>query len=290
MMISAHQKQNTTGGANYNVCTYRNCAFPPHFHKSFELAHLTRGSASFTVRDKTYPLQTGDFVMVLPFEAHAFSVGADGQLTVTVFSADLAGAFAQAVSGMQGETPVFRCSEAVCRFCADASEPDTYAGIPDTADLLRVQARLYAVCAEYLSAVRLRPRDRTTDALPRLLGYLEENFREDISVSRAARAIGYSERSLSAILRDTLQLSFRALLNQYRFEYASRMLRSGACSITDVALESGFQSVRTFNRVFRALGGQSPRQALRTGPAPAALQPQQAGASAGASHPAEPPA
>lgn len=265
-MISTHQKQNTVQGEIYNLYFYSGHSFRPHFHKSFELAHLMEGTAKFIVRGQVYSLTAGDFVMVLPFETHAFTVPEDARMSVTVFSADIAGGFSQAVAGMQGETAVFRCSEAVERFFDQETKamlPGPHIGIPDgISELLRRKAPLYAVCADYLSAISLRPCDRHSDILSRALDYMEKNFREDISIRNVAKALGYSERSLSATFSDTLRIPFRALLNQYRFEYANRLLANGKRSITDVALESGFQSIRTFNRVFRELSGASPRQVI----------------------------
>lgn len=288
-MLSTHQKQNTAHGEIYNLYTYRDCSLPRHFHKSFELAHLTQGKAQFTASEKTYSLTAGDFIMVLPFEVHGFTVEKDGILSVTVFSADLAGAFSSAVAGMRGETAVFRCGESVCRFFEDSTTnaPDKPSigisgGLPER---LRIKARIDAVCAEYLSAVPLYPTDCNSDRLLRILGYIEQNFREDISVGRIAKALGYSERSVSAVFGDTLRLSFRELLNQYRFEYAYQLLLNGNGSVTEVALESGFQSIRTFNRVFRELSGLTPRQAFaRSGSAREALQRSPAEASADADH------
>ena len=289
-MNSTHQKQNTAQGEIYNLYLYEGIALPPHFHKSFEVAYLMDGMAEFDVRGRTHSLTAGDFVMVLPFEEHAFRVPEGSHLGVTVFSADIAGSFSQAVAGMQGETAVFRCREAIRQFYADevmTALPGPcigiFGGIPE---LLCRKAPLYAVCAEYLSAVPLHPRDRNSDILSQVLDYTEQHFREDISVESVARALGYSARSLSAAFRDTLRIPFRSLLNQYRFEYANRLLANGNSRITEVALESGFQSIRTFNRVFRELSGVTPRQALLpAGSEPGALQPMPAEASDGARHP-----
>lgn len=202
--------------------------------------------------------------MVLPFEPHSFTVRGDGELTVTVFSAGLAPAFSRMTQGMRGESAVFRCGNATRAFfeagiSATAEAPVTE--VPRGAELLEVGARLSAVCADYIRAVPLHPCESGTAILARIPEYIDRHFREDISVGSAAKALGYSESRLSAVIRDQLRIPFKTLVNQARFEYASRLLADGTASITEIALESGFQSVRTFNRVFRELsGGLSPRQ------------------------------
>lgn len=259
-----HQTQNTVSGETYNVYRYRERSFYPHFHKSYELAYLTGGSARFTVGERVYPVALGDFVMVLPFEPHCFSVSGDGELVVTVFSAGLVPTFSRMTQGMRGETAVFRCGNATRAFF-EAGIPSTAESpiteIPHCAALLEVGARLSAVCADYVRTVPLHPCERNTELLARIPEYIDRHFREDISVGSAAKALGYSESRLSAVIRDQLRIPFKTLVNQARFEYASNLLADGSASITEIALESGFQSVRTFNRVFRELsGGRSPRQ------------------------------
>ena len=166
--------------------------------------------------------------------------------------------------GMRGESAVFRCGDATRAFfeagiSATAEAPVT--DVPRGAELLEVGARLSAVCADYIRAVPLHPCESGTAILTRIPEYIDRHFREDISVGSAAKALGYSESRLSAVIRDQLRIPFKTLVNQARFEYASRLLADGKASITEIALESGFQSVRTFNRVFRELsGGLSPRQ------------------------------
>lgn len=130
-----HQTENTVPGEIYNVYRYRERSFYPHFHRSFELAYLIRGTALFTVNGKEFPIAAGDFVMVLPFEPHTFTVSGDGELVITVFSAGLAAAFSQMTRGMQGDTAVFRCGEAARLFFE--------AGIAATAE--KLDAAVYQI-------------------------------------------------------------------------------------------------------------------------------------------------
>ena len=203
--VLTHQTQNTVPGETYNVYRYRERFFYPHFHKSFEVAYLSGGTACFTVGGRDFSLCTGDFVMVLPFEPHSFTVRGDGELTVTVFSAGLAPAFSRMTQGMRGESAVFRCGNATRAFfeagiSATAEAPVTE--VPRGAELLEVGARLSAVCADYIRAVPLHPCESGTAILARIPEYIDRHFREDISVGSAAKALGYSESRLSAVIRD----------------------------------------------------------------------------------------
>ena len=53
-------------------------------------------------------------------------------------------------------------------------------------------------------------------------------------------------------------------MNRYRVQHACRLLRSTGDSITAIALQSGFSTIRNFNRAFREETGMTPRE-YRTG-------------------------
>ena len=48
-------------------------------------------------------------------------------------------------------------------------------------------------------------------------------------------------------------------INQYRMEIAAGRLAAGRESVTDIALDTGFNNLSYFNRVFRRSFGMTPR-------------------------------
>ena len=59
-------------------------------------------------------------------------------------------------------------------------------------------------------------------------------------------------------------MTFNELLNMYRIETAIQLLDESDKKIVDVAYESGFQSVRTFNDCFKKHLGISPSEYRKT--------------------------
>ncbi|HWL01592.1 MAG TPA: AraC family transcriptional regulator [Microbacteriaceae bacterium] len=84
------------------------------------------------------------------------------------------------------------------------------------------------------------------------VAWIERNLRDPtISVSRVAQAVGVSERHLARAFGETGTGVARTILT-LRLELAKRLLaESGATSVGDVALASGFVSHAHFSRVFR---------------------------------------
>jgi AraC-like DNA-binding protein len=84
--------------------------------------------------------------------------------------------------------------------------------------------------------------------------YQEHSFgRADL-----ARETGASESAVSKVVNAAFGRSLPKLLNELRVEDAKQLLRDPDISIQVVASESGFNSLASFNRVFRDVTGDTP--------------------------------
>jgi AraC-like DNA-binding protein len=81
-----------------------------------------------------------------------------------------------------------------------------------------------------------------------------------------AQRHGVSERYVYALFEDS-GTSFHSFVAEERLKRAVAMLRDPACAlkISDIALETGFGDLSTFNRAFRRRFGDTPRGVRRGG-------------------------
>ena len=248
-----HQSDNSRTRNHYNAFTYSNTTWKPHFHKSLELIYLLKGQLTLTVNDHETILRMGEAAMILSNQIHSFHVDAGTLVWVAVFSEDFVPEFASFMKDKQGNSPVFLPDEEVSALLTRElilSEPTA---------LMR-RACLYAVCDQYLKKVTLEERKTKNDILIcRILDYIQEHFTEDISLEDVAAEFGYEHHYLSRLLNKSYHLRFRSIVNDYRVEAAMRELRRGELGVTEIAMKCGFQSIRSFNEVFRSSVGVSPR-------------------------------
>lgn len=80
---------------------------------------------------------------------------------------------------------------------------------------------------------------------------------DDIHLSEVARHCSVSEGHLSRMFHHATGLTFREYLTQVRVEHAKALLMRTNRSVTEIAYESGFQSLSQFHRVFRKLNGKT---------------------------------
>lgn len=100
-----------------------------------------------------------------------------------------------------------------------------------------------------------------------LLEKLETLFERDkiyqepaIGRAEMARELDVGEATLSRIINIHYGKTIPQILNEYRVKDAQRLLKETAVPVQDVFAESGFNSITTFNRVFKELVGDSPKE------------------------------
>ncbi|MBN3264415.1 helix-turn-helix domain-containing protein [Pectobacterium brasiliense] len=79
-----------------------------------------------------------------------------------------------------------------------------------------------------------------------------------MTLQRLSRRMGIPLRRLSETINRVHGRNFSQVINEYRIEEAKRLLSQTDSRITDIMLESGFQTKSNFNREFLRLTGMSP--------------------------------
>ena len=84
-------------------------------------------------------------------------------------------------------------------------------------------------------------------------------FRDpDLTLNRLARQAGIPARQISAAINRVQGRSVSQMVNEYRIAEARRLLKETDLTVTQVMLESGFQTKSNFNREFLRATGMTP--------------------------------
>jgi AraC-like DNA-binding protein len=130
---------------------------------------------------------------------------------------------------------------------------------------LEMAARSFA---EELNA----PQDHSVGAIPTKIAkaakMIREQHKEPLSLGDVAGAVDLSRERLSRLFHESLGVGFSEYLNQTRLATARELLTSTEIPITEVAYESGFQSLSQFNRRFKDAEGISPTMHRKRARAP----------------------
>lgn len=253
-----HQTHNSLGNHNYNAFFYENCEWFCHFHKNYELIYVLKGEVELTLNDNLFLLKEGDFALIFPNEFHAYHTPDNSYAWVGVFSADFVGEFAKLVDTKRTKNPIFTCEPQIREFLQNYLITDV------TPDTFILKSALYAVCREFLKKGTLYNAEKEKSFIYDIVSYMEHNFQKEFTLATVAEAFGYEYHYLSRQFHHYFHMNFKEFLNIYRIDYAMDQLTHTDTSITDIAHSAGFQTVRTFNRVFLKQTGMTPSEFRRT--------------------------
>lgn len=132
--------------------------------------------------------------------------------------------------------------------------------------------RLLSTFAEHLATisnsiepeVAEHPSAKLRAGDPPLVGnakrYIQDRFQEKISLDEAARAVNASTRHFCKVFKEATGYTFTDYLARIRVEKAKNMLQNPHLRVSEIAFETGFDSISQFNRSFKRITGLAPTQ------------------------------
>ncbi len=230
-------------------------AFAAHFHSSIEIVYILKGSAHAFSAGCECTLQTGDFFITFPNCIHYYDNCSDD---ISVFIAIVPYAafpeYRREFSEMMPKSPKIEkvSSNAVELFEKIISAEGEYKEKIIKAYL----SAMIGIILEKTELVKASETDNT--AVQSIIKYCRENYMNNITLNDVSKALHISKSRISHIFSEKLHMSFRTFINVFRLNDAERLLKNRELSVTEIVLQSGFESVRTFNRAFLKHFGQNP--------------------------------
>jgi AraC-like DNA-binding protein len=250
-----------------------------HLHQALELGFCHRGSGVFVVEDKVLPYRAGCVSVISEREMHLAQSTPGTSSTWTFMLADparlLAGsgvdAALLATASLGGSA--FRNivapedSASLCRLVELLAEEGIAPGRPGHREAVRGLVLAIMAGLHRLPGRTAAGADRSA-ALRRLapaLGYLGSHYREEVDIPTLAAVCGLSPTHFRRSFTAAFGRGPLAYLVRFRLEKAAALLRDGA-PVLESALRSGFSSLSSFQRHFRAAFGCPPRAWRRQQP------------------------
>lgn len=251
-------------GLNISHGTYGH--FPPHIHSSMECIHITHGALELGIGQEFYHMEQGDLAIIFPDIIHHYQVFDPRGCTCTYLlaSPQMAGDFEESLQKYCPENPVIPhealhpdVAYVLNRLLSDKEKKE--AGPFDSTVQLSFIQIILARCLPHYKLIEKGMIDHD-DLVYQVVSYLARNFTEEVSLSSMARALGVSPYILSRVFSGTFHMNFNQYLNDLRLNHACIRLVHTDQPITDICLNAGFESQRTFNRVFKERFHVSPRE------------------------------
>ena len=90
--------------------------------------------------------------------------------------------------------------------------------------------------------------------------YIHSRFNQPMSLEEAANAVNASTRHFCKVFKRATGMTFTDYLARIRVEKAKNLLCNPHLRISEVAFDTGFESISQFNRSFKRITGETPSQ------------------------------
>lgn len=223
----------------------------PHLHSALEIVCVTEGVLELGVGQGLYHMEKGDIGFVFSDIIHHYQVFSQKtcRADYILVPPSFAGIFEEKIQGYAPKYPVVDAGQI---------EPDVYNAIQaiiqtEAKEPMVVQAYVQIVLARCIGKLELVEKGcvGSDDLIYRTVSYVSGNFRKQFSLDDMAHDLGVSKYVLSRVFSKTFHRNFNQYLNDARLRYACTRLVHSHETILDICLDSGFDSQRTFNRVFK---------------------------------------
>lgn len=224
--------------------------FPLHFHSSIEIVFVLSGNFDVVCNGVEYSLSPGSIAFFDSYDVHGYMREGKNmeEEYVLIVPTKYFSSYKEKVGKKRAYSPVIndlnlcvRCTSLVKEYLmANSSENVKQSAAELILFLLSEKLKFYETYSR-----------TETDGIREILKFVNEHFREDITLKVIAKNVGYSCEHVSRIFNKYVRKSVPLYINKLRVEYVEKHLKEK--KITTLIFDAGFNSVQSYYRNKKAL-------------------------------------
>lgn len=253
-------------------------------HMQVELLWIERGSMRLMLDNRSFPAETGDLLVIPPNKLHQLIFDGDGSFSTICLMIQASMKNELENAGFSGtlsflgeamERPILHPLDGQAewmRLLFLQLEREKTAALPMSDNALVCLLGLTLIEVERLYDKPAPAEVEEVYDLPEIsriiknvIQYIDRHYQEDIGLARIAQEFWLSPSYLSRQFKSNVGQNLTEFITLRRMRCAREMLRTGEKSVSEVAMEAGFNNVSYFNAVFKKLMGVTPSEYRRTG-------------------------
>lgn len=243
----------------FTIIFEENFTFPAHLHSHMEFVYILEGEVTVWVNDIRKDLEKGDIAVCFPNDIHSYNSSAPSKLIILIFSPDIIRGYLSERTGKTLEYPFFEKGS----FGDDINILLDMIVAENSGDRNEyvVKGLLYTIFGKLDRIFVFKDGRQLHDTtIQKLLRYIGSHFNENITLDSIAKDLGFSKFHISRLFNSKIGEQFNDYVNKLRVNMAQSLLTGTDSSISNIALECGFESIRNFNRVFKAYSSMTPKE------------------------------
>ncbi len=258
------------------LATLPNHAGPLHWHHEFEIATATLAQLDFQVGDAHITLEAGDSIFVNGNILHGIRQ-ISGELAEPmpniVFSGSVLAAEQSSIN-QKYVKPIFSCDALPYILFKKETHGEVNRLISEIYQAMASKGECYEITVqrnigyifEYIfknfdifpKAESSRIQITAQVRIQKMLSYIYEHYKEDLTLSDIAKAANISKSEAGRCFNAYVGCSPIDALIRHRLGEAERLINETSLTLKEICFECGFNSVNYFSRTFKSFYGRTP--------------------------------
>lgn len=242
-----------------------------HAHNDVELIYNIRGNLQVQVNNNEFKMENSDFLLINSKEFHSFHSHDDNIFVLITFN------YNKLCSMFNQKQMFYLCNSIKRNYYKDE---DLKGAIEELISLyikrklnsniqfmLKAMDLISILTRYYLrESYELELEDNHTinsshdERINEIIKYIQTNYKEALSLEKVSNMYYISVPYLSKLFKKYVGTTFSRYLNKIRQAYAVNELMNTNKPITQIALDNGFPTLTSFNRVFYELNNMKPAE------------------------------
>lgn len=219
-----------------------------HYHSNIEIVYVISGEIAITINGIPKSLTSGCVSIANSYDIHSYS-SSNCEIYAIIIPLSIVKSYTAITQGYLFKTAFLnKCeeSEEIYHIAKQLLNLDVIN------DLITSKGYAYTLLGilrrklgmEYKSKIN------NVELARKILMIIQEKYLENITIEKLSNLLGYNRDYISHFINTFLGNSFINIVNAFRVRYATQLIIDSETSITEIALQSGFNNSRTFNRAF----------------------------------------
>lgn len=235
----------------------------PHLHYHLEIMYVITGCTTICIDSQEYTLQSGDIAVISPYQIH-YSVDSHAKVAFFIFTPDTLIHMKDKLTRNILINPHIK-NNTLSNLAVETLNTVITTRLSDTicyASNTTVIGMLYILLTDIFEKNELKQHilSKDIESFKPVFKYIDENYTKKISLTSAAKALGFNYYNLSRLFSRYLNISFTEYVNSKRLLLAYTLICSSNKTILEIMYATGYTSERTFYRCFKDYFNMTPMQ------------------------------
>lgn len=252
-----------------------NVGYDTHWHTALEIIVPMENWYDATIDNQDFHVLPGEILIIPPGSLHSLRAPQSGARFIFLFDVDSIAnlhGFAQIESLFTPPQCISRAThpqiyDDVYRILMQMK--DEYFGEKDFAELsiFSLLLNLFVIIGtnhinslNFFASMRPSKQKAYTNKFNTVIEYIDTHYMDDLCLDDVAAAADFSKFHFSRLFKQYTGFTFCDYIRHRKIRAAEELLSQSELTITEVAMQSGFVSLSTFNRVFRQFKHCSPTE------------------------------